>query len=294
MLGAEGGPRCGPERGPRVPGHSLPWTARLVPQGRGPGCGPRVFMTWGALTARAGLCDSDTRSRAGPRDPRRGARHSLALLPADTMPGPRRPGPRAGRGRASDCSPCRGPRLDAPDRGLWDPTAPARCRPRSRTLSRPRSRTLSHSRSRSRRPLPPARPRNPTPRSGRRRAALPGPRCRRPGTAAQCAARPGPVTPGNRRTRDGATRGEGTGPLPGEHGANRPPPLRPWDSRPPPRSPGPTLPSELLTAPYSRPAQPYTSGPRLRPPTPTLACAPQPQTSPPTSALLLPLCFYQH
>ncbi|XP_059880003.1 protein monoglycylase TTLL8 [Delphinus delphis] len=131
------------------------------------------------------------------------------------MPGPRRPGPRAGRGRASDCSPCRGPRLDAPDRGLWDRTAPARCRPRSRTLSRPRSRTLSHSRSRSRRPLPPARPRNPTPRSGRRRAALPGPRCRRPGTAAQCAARPGPVTPGNRRTRDGATRGEGTGPRPG-------------------------------------------------------------------------------
>ena len=244
MLGAEGGPRCGPERGPRVPGQSLPWTARLVPQGRGPGCGPRVFMTWGALTARAGLCDPDTRSGAGPRDPRRGARHSRALLPADIMPGPRRPGPRAGRGRASDCSPCRGPRLGAPDRGLWDPTPPAR--------RRPRSRTLSHSRSRSRRPLPPARPRSPTPRAGRRRAALPGPRYRRPG-AAQCAARPGPVTPGNRRTRDSATGGEGRGPGPGEHGNNRPPPLRPsapppWDSRPAPRSPGPTLPSELLTA----------------------------------------------
>ncbi|TKC45477.1 hypothetical protein EI555_006051, partial [Monodon monoceros] len=157
----------------------------------------------------AGLCDSDTRSGAGPRDPSRGARHSLALLPADTMPGPRRPGPRAGRGRASDCSPCRGPRLGAPDRRLWDPTAPAR--------RRPRSRTLSHSRSRSRRPLPPARPRSPTPRAGRRPAALAGPSCRRPGAAAQCAARPGPVTPGNRRTRDGATGGEGTGPRPGVH-----------------------------------------------------------------------------
>ena len=35
-----------------------------------------------------------------------------------------RPGPHAGRGRVSDCSPRLGRRLGALNRGLWDPTPP--------------------------------------------------------------------------------------------------------------------------------------------------------------------------
>ncbi|XP_057597612.1 protein monoglycylase TTLL8 [Hippopotamus amphibius kiboko] len=111
------------------------------------------------------------------------------------MPRAPRPGPGSGRGRGSHCSPCPGPCLGAPDRGPRDPTpptAPARRSPRSRRRSQARSR-------------PGSRPRSPTPRAARRQ---------RP-RAAQCAARPGPVAPGNRRTRGSAPGGGGARPGPG-------------------------------------------------------------------------------
>ncbi|XP_074231906.1 protein monoglycylase TTLL8 isoform X2 [Camelus bactrianus] len=161
-----------------------------------------VFMTWGALTARTGLCDPNSRRGAGPRDPQRGAGHSRVLLAADTMSRALLLRPRAGHRGASDCGPCPGPRTRVPDHGPWDPapsTPPARHHPRIRPRSRSRSR-----------PQTPARPRSPTPRASRR-AAAPGSRRPRP-WAAQWAARLRPVAPGNCRTRGSATRGRGTRP----------------------------------------------------------------------------------
>ncbi|XP_070226246.1 protein monoglycylase TTLL8 [Bos mutus] len=116
-----------------------------------------------------------------------------------------RPGPHAGRGRVSDCSPRPGRRLGALNRGLWDPTPPTpTARRRARRCARGRAR------SRPRRTPLPRRPRSPTPCAGRA-ARL---RRRRP-RAAQCAAPLGSVAQGNRRTRDSATGGGGTQTGPG-------------------------------------------------------------------------------
>ncbi|CAI9165725.1 unnamed protein product [Rangifer tarandus platyrhynchus] len=123
-----------------------------------------------------------------------------------------RPGLHAGRGRVSDCSPLPGRRLGALNRGPWDPTPPTPpARRRARSCARGRARSRPHRRLR--RTPPPRRPRSPTPRSGRP-AAPARPRRRRP-RAAQCAAPPGSVAQGNRRTRDSATGGGGTRTGPG-------------------------------------------------------------------------------
>lgn len=117
-------------------------------------------------------------------------------------------------------------------------------------------------------PGPPARPRSPTPRAGRRLAH------RKPGQprkrSAQCAAQPGMVAPGNRKARTGLTHRKGSaacasGRVPGEH-------CRPADtpvlSSLPPRSPTPR--SELRPAPSDWNPRPRSLEPQNFP-SPTLS-----------------------
>uniref|UniRef100_A0AC11DRQ0 Uncharacterized protein n=1 Tax=Ovis aries TaxID=9940 RepID=A0AC11DRQ0_SHEEP len=123
-----------------------------------------------------------------------------------------RPGPHAGRGRVSDCSPRPERRLGALNRGLRDPTPPTPTA-RRRARGRARGRARSRPRRRPRRTPPPRRPRSPTPRAG---SGAPPARLRRwRPRAAQCAAPLGSVARGNRRTRDSATGAGGTQTGPG-------------------------------------------------------------------------------
>ncbi|XFF78426.1 hypothetical protein AB1E18_004645 [Capra hircus] len=122
------------------------------------------------------------------------------------------PGPHAGRGRVSDCSPRPERRLGALNRGPWDPTPPTPTA-RRRARGRARGRARSRPRRRPRRTPPPRRPRSPTPRAG---SGAPPARLRRwRPRGAQCAAPLGSVARGNRRTRDSATGAGGTQTGPG-------------------------------------------------------------------------------
>ena len=51
-----------PEEHWMLSGRSLTWMVRLSCKGGSQVCDLQVFMTWGALTARAGLCDPDRRA----------------------------------------------------------------------------------------------------------------------------------------------------------------------------------------------------------------------------------------
>lgn len=166
-------------------------------------CDLGVFSDLGALwIAKAGLCDPDT-ARGGDCGTRASACHSWGLLPADTMLRALRPGPHAGRGRVSDCSPRPERRLGALNRSLRDPPTPRRP-PRAAALGPRPGPRQSRPRRRPRRTL-----RRPGVREAPRPARAAAPRLR--GSAAgapglhNAPRRWGSVARGNCRTRDSAT-----------------------------------------------------------------------------------------